>query len=85
MYSHLTKQQRIEFGVLLRTGVSLRQAAKLLGVHHCTLSREIRHNTIARKTVSRTGYHAGDAEKAKRQRRQSRGCEYGWIRWLHLQ
>jgi IS30 family transposase len=74
MYSHLTKKQRIELGALLRAGISLRQAAKLLGVHHCTLSRELRRNAIKRNTtvarVSRTGYHAGDAERATKSRRR---------------
>ncbi|MAU34007.1 hypothetical protein CL689_00100 [Candidatus Saccharibacteria bacterium] len=42
MYTHLSKQQRIEFGALPRAGISLRAVALLLGLNHSTLSRELR-------------------------------------------
>lgn len=47
-------------------GLSLRQAAKLLGVHHTTLSRELRLN---RSMQSNTRYHPGDAHKKTKIRR----------------
>ena len=58
MYSHLNKQQRIELGILLRTGLSLRHIAVLLGVHHSTLSRELKRNPPVRREQR---YHPGDA------------------------
>jgi len=68
MHSHLTKHQRIELSILLRAGVSLRQAAKLLGIHHTTLSRELQRNSSGRcNTV--TNYHAGDAHRITKARR----------------
>ena len=66
MYTHLTKYQRIELGVLLRAGVSLRSAAQLLGIHHTTLSREIRRNPPVQ---SKQRYHAGDAHRRTQARR----------------
>ena len=66
MYYHLTKETRIKFSALLMTGLSLRQAAKLLGVHHSTLSRELRYNT---PTSGRIKYHPGDAHRKAKSRR----------------
>jgi IS30 family transposase len=66
MYTHLTKYQRIELGVLLRAGVSLRSAAQLLVVHHMTLSRELRRNPPVQ---TKQRYHAGDAHRRTQARR----------------
>ena len=66
MYTHLTKYQRIELGILLRAGVSLRAAAQLLAIHHSTLSREIRRNPPVQ---AKQRYHAGDAHRQTRVRR----------------
>lgn len=67
MYYHLTKYQRIELGILLRASVSLRQAARLLGVHHATLSRELRRNPPVQ---TKQRYHPGDAQR-RTDRRQA--------------
>lgn len=69
MHSHLTKQTRIQLGILLRAGVSLRGAAKLFGVHHSSLSRELRRNKATGKQSQRTGYHARDAHLQAKARR----------------
>jgi IS30 family transposase len=69
MYIHLTKQTRIELGVLLRAGVSLRKAATLLGVHHSSLSRELQRNKARGKQAHLSGYHARDAHLQTRTRR----------------
>lgn len=66
MYSHLNKQQRIELGILLRTGLSLRHIAVLLGVHHSTLSRELKRNPPVRREQR---YHPGDAHRHAQRRR----------------
>jgi IS30 family transposase len=66
MYSHLTKETRIKFSALLLAGLSLRRAAKLLGVHHATLSRELRRNPPVR---AGTRYHPGDAHRQTDRRR----------------
>lgn len=66
MHYHLTKETRIKFSALLMAGLSLRQAAKLLGVHHTTLSREIRHNIPAASNIK---YHPGDAHRKAKARR----------------
>lgn len=70
MYTHLTKQQRIEFSLLYRTGFSIRAAARILAVHHATLSRELRRN---RSTRPRAGllYHAADAHRQTTARRRA--------------
>lgn len=69
MYSHLTKETRIKFSALLLAGVSLRRAAKLLGIHHASLSRELARNKSTNGRGSRVGYHAGDAQRKTRARR----------------
>lgn len=69
MYSHLTKQKRIELGVLLRAGTSQRKIAQLLGVHHSTISRELERNATSR-VDSVTGYNAGDAHRRAKQSRK---------------
>lgn len=66
MYSHLTKQTRIQFSALLMAGLSLRAAARLLNVHHSTLSRELRRNPSVRKGYR---YHPGDAQRKTKARR----------------
>lgn len=70
MYTHLTKHQRIEFSALYRAGLSLRAAARLLGLHHCTLSREVRRNPPASGNLERgVTYHPGDAHRRAQGRR----------------
>lgn len=69
MYSHLSKQQRIEFGALRRANLSLRATARLLGVHHTTLSRELRRNRSTNEHGRVSGYHAGDAYRKTQARR----------------
>jgi IS30 family transposase len=66
MYYHLTKETRIKFSALLMAGLSLRQAAKLLGVHHTTLSRELQRNRPVRNNFK---YHPGDAHRKTTARR----------------
>ena len=70
MYSHLTKQQRIEFGVLHRTGFSIRAAARILAVHHAMLSRELRRNRSTRPQAGLL-YHAADAHRQTNARRRA--------------
>ena len=60
MHTHLTKELRIKFSALLLAGLSLRQVAKLLGVHHTTLSRELQRNPAV---SDRFRYHPGDAQR----------------------
>lgn len=69
MYSHLTKQQRIEFGALRRTDLSLRAVARLLGCHHSTLSRELQRNPPMNGRYEATRYHASDAYRRTKARR----------------
>jgi len=66
MYYHLTKETRIKFSALLMTGLSLRQVAKLLGVHHTTLSRELKRNKSTRVNCR---YHSADAHRKASSRR----------------
>lgn len=70
MYSHLSKQQRIEFGTLRRVGLSLRATARLLGVSHTTLSRELRRHPSSRPNAA-SGYHASDAHRRAEARRRA--------------
>jgi transposase, IS30 family len=66
MHSHITKETRIKFSAFLLAGFSLRQAAKLLGVNHTTLSRELRRNPAV---FERNRYHPGDAQRRTARRR----------------
>ena len=44
MHTHTIKDTRIKFSAQLLAGLSLRESAKLPGVHHTSLSRELRRN-----------------------------------------
>jgi IS30 family transposase len=68
MHSHLTKQTRIQFSALLLDGLSLRAAARLLNVHHATLSRELHRNPSVRRNYR---YHPGDAHRKAQARRKN--------------
>jgi len=70
MHYHLKLKQRTELGVLLRAGLSLREIASLLNVHHSTLSRELARNPSTRANKV-SGYHALDAQHHTSRRRQS--------------
>ena len=67
MYNQFTKETRIMFSGLLKAGLSLRAAARVLGLHHSTLSRELQRNQPARANFSR--YHPGDAHRKASARR----------------
>lgn len=64
MYHHITRDERVALAALKRAGHSLRDIAKGLGVHHSTLSREMRRNPTERGT-----YHAAHADVLARRRR----------------
>lgn len=68
MHTHITKETRIKFSALLLAGLSLRESAKLLGVHHTTLSRELRRNPAV---YTRKRYDPGDAHRKTKARRYS--------------
>jgi IS30 family transposase len=69
MYKQFTKDTRIMFSGLLKAGLSLRASARILGLHHSTLSRELRRNPPVRHDWSR--YHPGDAHRQTQARRLS--------------
>lgn len=69
MHSHITKQTRIELAVLLRAGLSLRTSARILGVHHSSLVRELHRNQVRGKQARLAGYHARDAQLQTNARR----------------
>lgn len=66
MHYHITKETRIKFSALLLAGLSLRSSAKILNVHHTTLSRELRRNPAV---LDRNRYHPGDAHRRTTARR----------------
>jgi transposase, IS30 family len=68
MYQHIMRDQRVALAALLRAGHSQAEAARILGVHPGTVSRELRRN--ARSPGS---YHAWNADlRATRRRRVSK-------------
>lgn len=67
MYHQFTKEIRIMFSGLLKAGLSLRASARILGLHHTTLSRELKRNPPVRSDWSR--YHPGDAHRQASARR----------------
>lgn len=64
-YHQLTQTNRIEIAVLCRSGLSYRQVAKQLGIHHSTVSRELRRHTWSNPS----GY---DARQARLQLKATR-------------
>ena len=72
-HHHLTRDQRVELGVLLRLGHKKSQIALQLRVHRCTIGREILRNGHA----NLSGYHSLIAEaKAKARRRSANRRRY---------
>lgn len=65
MYHHVTRDHRIALSALLRAGHSRADAARNLGVHRSTITREIRRNARI------DGYHAGHANRLGIKRRRS--------------
>jgi len=61
----LTKYQRNELGALRRAGLSMRATATVIGVHHSTVSRELRRYPSSNPA----GYHAREAKQALRAKR----------------
>lgn len=74
MHTHLNKEDRSCIAVLLRKKYSYSEIAKVLGVHHTTISREVRRNSNTSGVYSalRAGKHA-------KQRRQLARREYRLI------
>ena len=64
-YHQLTKYQRNELGALRRAGLSMRATARIVGVHHTTISRELRRYP----SNNPAGYHAREAKLALRAKR----------------
>lgn len=64
-YHQLTQTNRIEIAVLFRSGLSYRQVARQLGIHHSTVSREIRRHSWSNPS----GY---DARQARLQLKATR-------------
>lgn len=61
----LTHTNRIELAILLKEGLSRRQIADAIGVHHSTICRELARN----KASNPAGYHAGHAHRWATMRR----------------
>lgn len=67
-HRQLTHINRIELATLLRQGLSKRQIARALDVHHSTVYRELERN----RTTNPSGYHVGQAQRrASFQRHQA--------------
>jgi transposase, IS30 family len=64
-HHQLTKYQRNELGALRRAGLSMRATARIIGVHHSTISRELRRYPSS----TPAGYHAREAKLALRAKR----------------
>src|SRR3989344_1390561 len=64
-YKHISSSQRNELSVLLRAGLSQKQAAELLGKTASAVCQELKRNPAA----TRMGYDAGIAKTNARQRR----------------
>jgi IS30 family transposase len=64
-YHQLTKYQRSELGALRRAGLSMRATARIIGVHHTTISREL----CRYPSNNPAGYHAREAKLTLRAKR----------------
>lgn len=78
MYTHLTKETRIKLSALLMAGLSIRASARILQLHHSTLSRELRRNPPVRQERHR--YHPGDAHRQAQTRRAAANQRFRKIR-----
>lgn len=65
MYTHITQTKRTALAALLRAGLSQADAAKELGVHPSSVSRELKRNAEADGS-----YHAGAAGRIANERRE---------------
>lgn len=70
MHTHLKRDQRVALAALTKSGLSQRQVAKELGVHHTTVGRELRRNSEAGY------YHAAHARVLARKRRRNSKQKY---------
>lgn len=52
-YRQLSQEQRYQIGALLEAGKNKTEIADIIGVHKCTISRELQRN------IGRRGQHAG--------------------------
>lgn len=66
-YSHLTQEERVALGALLRAGHKPAEIARQLGRHRSTIGRELTRNAVANKS----GYHAASARLKVQERRQA--------------
>ncbi len=62
-YKQLTEEDRIEIYAMKQAGKQQKQIAKVLGVHPCTISRELDRNT------GRRGYRPKQAQQNTLERR----------------
>ena len=74
-YKHLTRDDRVGLGILLRAGHSFRSCAKLMGFTHPVISLEVNGND------GRDGYNPYKAHrKAKERRYEANQCHRKWQR-----
>jgi IS30 family transposase len=52
-FKQLSQEQRYQIGALLEAGKNKSEIADIIGVHRCTISRELRRN------IGKRGQHAG--------------------------
>lgn len=70
-YKHLSQDQRVSLLVLKLQGMSLREIAKSLGVHHTSLSRELKRNRYNKPFPHH--YHPRRAHERSLSRKQRAG------------
>lgn len=66
-YRHLTRDDRVELGALVRAGCGNSEVSRVLGKHRTTIWRERSRNSHTNKG----GYHARVADRKARARRQA--------------
>jgi len=71
MHKHLNRDDRISLGALKRAGLSQAEIARQLKVHRSTISRELKRNP-----KPKGGYHAINANKQAKERRQQSKVQY---------
>lgn len=64
-YKHITSNQRVELGVLLRTDFKQKEIARMLGKDPSAISRELKRNG----TKNKSGYDARAAKRLTKERR----------------
>jgi len=74
-FSHLNQEDRIEIYALKKKGLSNRKIAKEIWVHHSTIGRELKRNSVNNGRL-KTEYRPLEAERKRIKRRRKANLKH---------